>query len=139
MNANALEKAVNVSRKSNDPSTKVGCVLFKNGEVVSSGYNAFPRGVSATNNRWQRPAKYKWVEHAERNAIYKAAREGIPLNGTVAACTLFPCADCARALIQVGVKQLIVKEPNMSNARWGNNFNIALKMFNEAGVKLQYT
>lgn len=139
MNAQTLlEQAVNISRRSNDPSTKVGCVFFKNGEIISQGYNAFPRGVNSTNNRWQRPAKYKWVEHAERNAIYKAARTGVPLNGSVAACTLFPCADCARAMIQVGVKKLIVKKPNMNNARWGENFSIAEKMFSESGVKIVY-
>ena len=131
---NVLEEATNISLQSNDPVTKVGCVFSRNGVVISDGYNAFPRGVHETNDRWQRPNKYLWVEHAERNAIYKAARMGISLDGSVAACTLFPCADCARAMIQVGVKKLIVKKPDMNDARWGENFHVAEQMFSEAGV-----
>jgi dCMP deaminase len=131
-----MNDAIVVSQKSNDPSTKVGCVFLRNGIVISEGCNAFPQGVHETKDRWQRPDKYVWVEHAERNAIYKAARTGVSLDGSVAACTLFPCADCARAMIQVGVKKLIVKKPNMNDVQWG--FDVAEQMFLEAGVELEY-
>ena len=125
-----------VSQKSNDPSTKVGCVFLRDGIVISEGCNAFPRGVRETEDRWQRPNKYMWAEHAERNAIYKAARAGVSLDGSVAACTLFPCVDCARAMIQVGVKKLIVPRPDMNDVKWG--FNVAEQMFSEAGVELSH-
>ena len=58
------------------------------------------------NERWERPGKYDWVEHAERNAIYNAARMGIPLKGCSAFITLAPCAACARALIQSGIVEV---------------------------------
>jgi dCMP deaminase len=133
-NMNIFEKAKDVSLHSNDPSTKVGCVFFRDGIIISEGYNSFPLGVHETNDRWQRPNKYVWVEHAERNAIYKAARTGVSLDGSVAVCTLFPCADCARAMIQVGVKKLIVKSPDMNDTQWG--FNVAQQMFSEVGVEI---
>jgi dCMP deaminase len=62
-----------------------------------------PPSEEVLSNRWERPAKYQWVEHAERNAIYNAARMGIPLKGCTAYITLAPCADCTRALIQAGI------------------------------------
>jgi dCMP deaminase len=139
MNAHfLLEEAVKAKKNSDDPSCQVGCVFFKNGTIISSGTNTLPNRVNVTTNRQQRPQKYKWIEHAERNAIYKAAKQGLPLNGSSVASTLFPCADCARAIIQVGANRLITRKPPMNNARWGENFNIANKMFVEAGVKIIY-
>ena len=62
--------------------------------------------VTELNERWDRPQKYDWVEHAERNAIYNAARMGIPLKGCSAFITLAPCAACTRALIQSGIVEV---------------------------------
>jgi deoxycytidylate deaminase len=62
--------------------------------------------VTELNERWERPQKYDWVEHAERNAIYNAARMGIPLKGCSAFITLAPCAACSRALIQSGIVEV---------------------------------
>ena len=72
-----------VAKKSKDPSMQVGVVIVgPDHEVRSTGFNGFARGVNENySSRWGRPAKYKWVEHAERNAIYNAARMGTPNGG----------------------------------------------------------
>ena len=76
-----LSMAKLIATWSRDRSTKVGAVIVgPNREVRSVGYNGFPRGVNdAIESRYERPGKYDWTEHAERNAIYNAARYGGPL------------------------------------------------------------
>lgn len=135
-----LRMAGLVAEKSKDRSTKVGCVLVgPNNEVRSTGFNGFPRGIDDTvDARHERPAKYAWTEHAERNAIYNAARHGTPLDGCKAYVQLFPCIDCARALVQAGIKEVVSLEPDLSNAIWGESFQTSLALFNEAGLKVRY-
>ena len=122
---------------SKDPSTKVGCVLLAPGslQILSIGYNGFPRGVDETiGERWERPIKYSFVEHSERNCLYNACRSGTCTNNSIAITTLFPCCDCCRALIQAGVKTIITQIPDYTNERWGDNFKISKIMLNEANV-----
>ena len=96
-----------VAEKSKDRSTKVGVVVVgPDREIRSTGYNGFPRGINDDiDERHERPAKYDWTEHAERNAVYNAARMGQSLKD----CTMYfnwepcPCVDCARAIIQAGI------------------------------------
>ncbi len=68
-------QATLIAQKSKDPSTKVGCVIVNDDNVIlSTGFNGFPRGIEEDwKDRWKRPEKYHWVEHAERNAIFNAA------------------------------------------------------------------
>ena len=76
-----------VSARSKDPNTQIGCVIIgPNHEIRSTGYNSFPRGIrDDVPERLVRPAKYLWIEHAERNAICNAARAGTATEG----CTIF--------------------------------------------------
>lgn len=123
---------------SKDPSTKVGAILLapESLQVLSVGYNGMPRGIDENvEARWARPAKYKFVEHAERNALYNACRHGTPLQGCIAVITMFPCCDCARALIQSGVRTVVAPPADMADARWGGDFAVSLEMFAEAGVE----
>lgn len=126
---------------SKDPSTKVGA-LFLDPEslaIRSLGYNGFPRGVDEKNPaRWERPAKYLYVEHAERNGIYNAVRSGTSLDGTVCIVTLFPCAGCARGLIQSGVHTLVAPKPDFTRATYGEEFRVSLEMLTEAGIEIIY-
>ena len=132
-----------VATKSKDESVKVGVVIVgPDHEIRSTGYNGFCRGVVENiTSRWERPAKYKWVEHAERNAIYNAARMGTPTNG----CTMYlespPCADCGRAIIQAGIKAIVVttKNPFSGRADWKESIEFAIAMLSEAGVKITWT
>lgn len=125
---------------SKDRSTKVGCVVVGDAnQVLTMGYNGFPRGVNDDiDQRHERPEKYLWTEHAERNAIYNAARHGIALEGATIYLPWYPCADCARAIIQVGIATVVGVVPDKSYLGWGPEFEVAEIMLEEAGVKVRF-
>ena len=90
-------------------------------------------------SRHERPLKYKWTEHAERNAIYSVARNGGPaLKGCKIYVPWFPCVDCSRAIIQAGISTLYAYEPDFNDPRWGEDFRISAEMLTEAGVLILY-
>jgi len=131
------------SKKSKDPSTKVGCVIVGEGNfLLSIGFNGFPRNVNEKiSERWERPAKYVWVEHAERNCCYNAARNGTKLFGATAYLNWdpIPCVECTKALVQSGISSIVGPKnrsfkarPNASNTDY--NFDTAMTILNEAGV-----
>lgn len=141
--AKYLELAKSISTIfSKDPSTKVGALFLipDTYQVLSIGYNGMPRNINEKKEeRWERPIKYKYVEHAERNAIYNAAYAGTSLKGSVAVVTLFPCADCSRALIQSGIKAVVTEEPRWAEMeRWKADWEISMELFNEAGIEIIY-
>jgi len=129
-----------VSKKSKDKSRKVGCVLVGEGhEVLSIGYNGFPRDVmDDISKRHERPTKYFFTEHAERNACYNAARIGVSLKDSTAYMRSFPCADCARAMIQVGVKRVVAcKKNNFNDSKWSESICVGKEMMKEVGIDLE--
>jgi dCMP deaminase len=129
---------------SKDPSTKVAALfLYPDSlQIISMGYNGFPRGINESGSeRWERPIKYKYVEHAERNAIYNACFNGVTLKNSICIVTLFPCADCARGIIQSGAKMVVSKKLDMNDeksSRWKDDWEISMNMFNEAGVGMLF-
>ena len=136
-----------VASKSKDPKTKIGAVLVKNRRIISTGYNGICRGVNdKLPERSERPEKYLWYEHGERNAIYAAARYGIDTMGTTMYTNGIPCADCARAIVQSGVSQVVVHKTyeNLSaNAQksknrdqWKGHNEASVAMFEEVGIEL---
>lgn len=135
-----MEIAKVVSSRSKDRSTKVGCVIVgPNNEIRSTGYNSFPRGINDhVECRHERPEKYRWTEHAERNAIYNAARCGTPLEGCRAYLPWFPCMDCARALVQAGIVEVVCTEADTDHPRWGEDFERSMTLFREAGVSVRH-
>ena len=133
-----------VRKKSKYPSTKVACIIVgEDNEVRSIGFNGFPRGVEddpeKVPERYERPEKYVWFEHGERNAIYNAARMGTPLNGCRLYVTGYPCTDCARAIIQVGIKEIIIGDLDSEGflERWKDQIERSTTMFEEAGIKVR--
>jgi dCMP deaminase len=108
-----------VGQWSKDRSTKVGCVIATpDKQVISIGYNGFPRGVDdSQESRHSSASKYLWTEHAERNAIYGAARLGIATRGCEMFLSWFPCMDCARAIVQAGITRLVAIQPDTSDAK----------------------
>lgn len=127
--------AEHVSTCSEDPSLKVGCVIVSpGGQIISLGYNSFPRGITQDAIRYERPGKYLWVEHAERNAIYSAAQNGRPLKGCSLYIQYYPCAECARAIIQSGITRLFSPKPCIEHAHYADSFVVADAMLAEAGV-----
>ena len=137
-----MEMAKNFSEWSKDKSTKVGAVIVDdNNRIVSQGYNGFCEGVDdEIESRHERDGdrKYLWTEHAERNAIFTAARAGRSVNGCRIYATWFPCCDCARAIIQTGIKEVITYEPNLEHHKYGESFRTSLEMFNEVGTIVTY-
>jgi dCMP deaminase len=135
-----MDMAKLVATWSKDRSRQTACVIVGTSkEVVSVGYNGFPRGIDDTvESRHERPAKYQWTEHAERNAIYNAVRCGISTLGCTAYLPWYPCADCARALIQAGVSTLVAYKPDFNDPKWGDDFRCVEVMLNEAGLKTRW-
>jgi len=134
-----LHKAYLEAKKSHDKSTQNGALLANgNGTPILESFNTIPRDVKITPEREQRPLKYKFTEHAERNVIYKAASEGYPTYGMTMVCPWAACSDCARAIIQSGIKTLITHKlaHDRSPPFWQEEIDIAFEMFNEAGVEV---
>ena len=129
-----------VKLKSKDKYTQIGAVIVgKDGEIVSTGYNSFPRGLDdGLDYRQERPEKYYWFEHAERNAIYNAARIGVSTKGTTMylSCGL-PCADCARGIINSGIKRIFCERVDVTKGElWKESQERSWDMFMETGVKV---
>ena len=125
------------AQRSKDPSTQVGaCIVDTNNRILSTGYNGFPQGCSDDSFPWNRDeakgeTKYQFVVHAELNAVLNAS--GKDLAGAKIYVSLFPCHECAKAIIQSGVKEVVY----LSDKYNGTVSDIASKrMLNAAGVKL---
>lgn len=99
--------ALLAAQRSKDPNTQVGaCIVSKDNIIISTGYNGMPKGCSDDEYPWNRDGadnKYPYVVHAELNAILNA--HGRNLEGSKLYVTLFPCNECAKAIIQSGVKE----------------------------------
>lgn len=137
-----MQIAFDVARKeSTDPSTQNGAILLiSTGEIVAAA-NHFPKGVQETPDRWERPKKYSFVEHAERNVIFKAARLGLKTDGAIMYCPWFACADCARAIVQAGIKEVIGHKWNIdeaTNKRWAETCEFGFQILTEGGVPYRY-
>ena len=130
-----------VSTWSKDRSRKVGAVIVDDRQVVVAlGWNGFPRGVEDyVEGRHERPAKYLWTEHAERNALFNAAASGAVVRGCTLYSTLYPCADCARGIIQSGIKHVVfARQPEINEPVFRESFAAAEQMMREAGVLTRY-
>ncbi|OMI06305.1 CMP deaminase [Bradyrhizobium brasilense] len=133
-----MELAATIGSWSKDQSAKTGCIIVGPDKLIrSTGFNGFVRGVDDNvASRHERPAKYSWTEHAERNAIYNAARLGVSLLGCTIYINWFPCIDCARAVVQAGIIRLVGLEPDRTDPKWGADFEFALAMFDEVELEV---
>jgi dCMP deaminase len=133
-----FDTAKRVAEMSKDRSTKVGAVLVRDRKIISTGYNGFPRMIDDNvESRHERPAKYQYTEHGERNAFYNAAFDGVKTEGSILYVIPFaPCADCARAIIQCGVEEVHIEIDSTLDAvkRWQGSNDIALELLDEAGI-----
>ena len=130
-----------VASWSEDRDHEVGCVIVgpDGHEVRTTGYNGLPRGVSSeADERFDRASgeKFFWIEHAERNAIYNAARMGTSLEGCTAYVNRFPCADCGRALIQSGIKKVVAPALPEFDGALDHSFQVSHQMLSEAGLEI---
>lgn len=135
-----LNAAKLLTAKSKDPSTKIAAIIVDPiNNVVSNGYNGFPRKIADTSERLNdRPTKYLLTVHAETNAIYNAARSGMTtLGADIYVSGLPPCHECAKAIIQAGIKRVISYEVEIPE-RWQESINLGKSLFDEAGVQMIY-
>lgn len=125
--------AMLAARRSKDPNTQVGaCIVSPENIIISTGYNGMPKGCSDDEYPWDREGeqtKYPYVVHAELNAILNA--NGRDLRGSRLYVALFPCNECAKAIIQCGVREIVY----LSDKYDGTPMNLASKrMLRSAGV-----
>lgn len=135
-----INLAKEVSSWSKDPSSKIGAVAVGGkGEVLSTGYNGFPRHILDMDERYaDRSIKYKYIVHAEANCIYNATYNGVSLkNSTMYVHGLPCCSECAKAIIQVGVSR-VVMQGDPFNERWRESVEQTLEMFKEARVQWEF-
>ena len=129
--------AILSSKRSKDPSTQVGaCIVNKDKKIVGIGYNGFPHGIDDDSFPWGKEGeyvdtKYPYVVHAEPNAILNSTSS---LVGCSIYVTLFPCCECAKLIIQSGIKEIVY----ISDKNHGDDTTIASKrLFKAAGVTLR--
>ena len=130
--------AVLSSLRSKDPSTQVGAVIVnEDKKVVSIGYNGMPRHIDDACLTWEKGeglnSKYLYVCHAELNAVLNA-RNGASLNNCTVYVTLFPCNECTKALIQVGIKEVVYLDNKYADTV---GVQASKKMLELAGVKVR--
>ena len=125
-------------KRSKDPNTQVGaCIVNKNNVIESIGYNGLPKGCSDDEFPWEKEGemlntKYPFVVHAELNAILNA--KGEDLSGCKIYVALFPCNECAKAIIQSGISEVVYLSDKYSNT---DSVKASKMMFKCAGVELR--
>ena len=129
--------ALLAAKRSKDPNTQVGaCIVSKDNIILSTGYNGFPVGCSDDEYPWEREGeatKYPFVVHAELNAILNAG--GRSLRGARIYVDLFPCNECAKAIIQSGIREVIYLSDKYAET---DATRASKRMLASAGVTLRH-
>lgn len=133
--------ALEVSTKSKDPKHKVGAIAVEpvSRRILATGYNGFPGGVKETPERWERPTKYDFIVHAEKNIVATAAKFGISLNGCDLFVTLHPCVDCASFVATAGIKRIMYLDDGTDlrqTQEWHTHLDNAKAILKESGIRL---
>jgi len=131
-----LDMAMGVAQWSKDPSSKIGAVAVgTKGQVLAQGFNGFPRNIKDEASRLSdRETKYKFMIHAEMNAIYNATYNGVSLDGATLYVHGLPCcANCALGVIQVGIKRVVMR--GKPKPQWEESFEMMKQLFNESNVE----
>jgi dCMP deaminase len=128
-----------VKRNSDDPDTQIGCVITDEYfNLLITGVNRLPIGVSRLTHRVTRPTKNDFIMHAERHAVASAAKIGTDLEGGCMFLNWYPCADCAQVIIQAGIRRLFVERDalmaRVSDPRY--KFTQAAEMLDDAAVQV---
>ena len=133
-----LKDCYNYASKSNHPSTHTAALLVDEGRVILRGKNVFPIGVKYTKERVTGDNKHMYPNHAERDLVYKAARQGIKTEGLAMVMPWLPCIPCVNAVISSGIEKLIVHKQMIEKTRegWQEELRNAVQIMEEAGVKI---
>lgn len=138
-----MRMALREAKLSRDPRTQNSAIIAERVPATDLyvplivAVNNFPVGVAHSALRWERPAKYNYVVHAERNSIYLAAHNNVCTRHTVMFSPYAPCTDCAHGIIQAGIEEL-VRLDNLGNTNqsWAESCSVADEILKEAGVKV---
>ena len=131
------------ARRSKDPNTQVGaCIVSKNNRILSVGYNGTPNGYDDHYFPWDREGdaletKYLYVVHAERNAILNYRGSNKDLEGAKIYVDLFPCNECAKIIIQSGIKEVIYAKA-YDYDHHSDEMEASIRMFKVCGVKIRF-
>lgn len=132
-----LSAAKTIANWSPDPSSQIGCVVISSENLpLSWGWNAFPRKLtSIVEYEVAREVKYKYIIHAEANAIYNATRGNVCLkNATFYVYGLPPCLDCAKAVVQVGATRIVTLAKKDLSKKWVDSYLESVELFREVGI-----
>ena len=139
-NKRYLSLAEQISTWSKDPSRQIGCVAVGDkGQVLAQGYNGFPRGIEDSPEIYNnRELKYKYIVHAEMNTIFNASYNGVSLDGATLYVHGLPCcSDCAKGIVQVGIKQIFMNKQDVPDT-WQTSWDLSQSMFDAAGIKWDF-
>src|SRR3954471_11622147 len=116
---------------------QVGAVLVSQDGTQITACNTFPAGVRDLDERHEGDGRLVWMEHAERHAIFEAARRGVATAGGHLTTSFFPCIDCARAIVDSGIACLDTPAPAFNDPVWGASFERSQIILEEGGVEIR--
>ncbi len=135
-----LKMASLIAKKSKDPRTKIGAVIVKDKQIISSGYNGFPKGVS-DDDRLNKDNKNTFMVHAEANAIIQCAKNGTSCDKSTLYTFAPPCCECSKLIINSGIKYVKILESyyQIFSKRddWKESVKHAIDILNESGICLE--
>jgi dCMP deaminase len=132
-----MEAAQRSSKLSPNRVRKVGAILLTSDGTQIAERNSFPIGVRDLDERHAGDGRFVWMEHAERRAIFAAARRGVATAGGHITSTFFPCIDCARAIVEAGIVCLDAPPPAFDDPVWGASFERSQTILREGGVMIR--
>ncbi len=132
-----IETALRAASLSPNRVRKVGAVLVALDSTEIAACNTFPAGVRDLEERHAGDGRFVWMEHAERHAIFEAARRVVATAGACLTTTFFPCVDCARAIVDAGLACLDTPAPDFDDPVWGGSFERSQIILRESGVEIR--
>jgi dCMP deaminase len=132
-----MAAALRAAAESPNRVRRVGAVLVARDGTEIAACNTFPDGVRDTEERHAGDGRFVWMEHAERHAIFAAARRGVATAGAHLTSTFFPCIDCARAIVDCGIACLDTPAPDFDDEVWGSAFERSRVILAEGGVRVR--
>ena len=117
--------------------TKVGTIIVNNGEIIARGANKYPPGIKHNERRLADP--YFWVDHAERQAVYFSAKNGVKLDNSIMYMPWFPCSPCAFAIISAGISKLVTHHPLVlkTEKEWLTDIRNGIQLLIEAKITVE--
>jgi len=132
-----MRAAFHASARSPNRVRQVGAVLVLRDGTEIAACNTFPAGIRDLDERHAGDGRFVWMEHAERHAIFEAARRGLATAGGYITSTFFPCIDCARAIVEAGIVCLDAPAPAFDDPVWGASFEWSEIILKEGGVAIR--